>query len=609
MRSVTQIVVAPYLIALLCILTGISAQDAAKTTKAIVLQNVQWGPNENTAVLTALADLGTVDPVDRLFMRYIWVCNSEREEAQTTALVANYISRATTAQRPLPIVANGVTLLRLDLRLIAPQFGGKDNDLNDMIKTWEEFQFDPKLNLLLTADTLKFALGLGIDVPQRTVKKQRQKKDPKTGQPLFYDGGRGEPAMEDYDEVTVDVGNTELIRAVSNHMDKKAIAALVDGTRSQAPVVSSRYFLGRALTAIKDKGIYKTIYGGLYYDLAGIKTGFKKGTDEDNLFERLGVGNVEAGVTAKKLFDQLRSDKRIAKFTSGVTGKPRRVDLLRTLANGDEESIISVTHDLRDQDIDIGNHPMMNLLEFKDFAREVIWTMPNGLHGFALFNGDGKRVDEAPPDVAHDRTVPAPYSQRLQPAVSCIRCHKSGRGWQPLENDVKKLLANALDIFDDQGDKKAGRSDVLDRLVGLYGGDPEFKLLPRGRDDYASAVLRTTGPWAASKVNQTDVVVLASAKIGDIYKDHHYETVDAWKALGELGISGVDKKDAIKVLSALLPPIPTAHGVGFIPEDPRIGALKSGLGLPRTDWDLVYSFVATRAQLTMRAVQQQGAKK
>jgi hypothetical protein len=343
----------------------------------------------------------------------------------------------------------------------------------------------------------------------------------------------------------------------------------------------------------------------LYPDLTGIRRHNKQGSDEDNLLERLGVGNVKQGVRAADIFNALRSDQRVAVFQSQVTGRPRRVDVLRTLAGRDSQSIFIITQDLRNADVDIGTHFMLNLLDLakgvKVAAKEAIWEAPNGLHQFALFNGDGQLQDEAPPDVVADTTIPPPYGTRLQAAIGCIRCHAPNSGWRTLENDVKRLTGpGGVDIFGDN-DKK-NQADVVERLVGLYGGNLELKLLPRARDDYNNAILQATDVWKASKKSNADIATLANNHLAKVYAGYWHQKVDAARALRDLGIEVKDPKKAREQLAKLLPSagLLTTNGEAvYIQEDGRIAALKVGIPIIRADYDLIRALVRQRARATL----------
>ncbi len=525
-------------------------------------------PTEADAVLMALQDLPGNGAFANPYVRYIWIEDGDPETAQVVSLILNYISRASVIKRPAIIGKEKLMLVRVDLS----DYSGK-NDLAELIDVWEEFRFDPRFNLLITKDTLKFATGIDIPKSKRVV----QKLDA---------GGK----VVDEQEKVVALGAGDVVRVPAPHIgDPLLLLSEVLGT--EAPIITSGYFLTRATTTVQGEGVFKTIYGGLYYQLSGIKRNSKKGTDEDNLLEALGVGNVDKGITAEKIFDDLRSDQRVAMFRSNVTGHPRRIDLLRSLASRDGQGLVWVTHDLKKSSIDIGQHPVLNLLDFKDDAREFIAEKRNGLHLFALFNGAGKLQDEVPPDIAADTTIPIPHGTVLEPARSCLVCHGKQGGLHVASNDVRKLRAGRINAFGDQKSKN-GQLDDLDRLLGLYDGDLEFKLNPRARDDLANATLQATGVWKGSK-DQTDVVPLAAGKIADVFKKYNYDLVDATQLLRDLGLEVADAKEAPAILRKILP-LPPVVGDEILQEDARIGALLVGLSLGRTDYDLAYAFAALR---------------
>lgn len=527
----------------------------------------------DAALKLALADLRQLPEPIQLFTRYLWVQDADAETIQALSLTVNLVSRGPVIVRPLPVA--GAFLLRIDL----PSYYPDEADLSDAVKIWEEFQFDPKFNLLLTADTLKFAAQLGIDLaPHRKAQWIKVTVAPYRAS----DGQVYTWRWERRDTV-------ELACVAGRHVDPAALAELIDRTRSLAPVVSADYFLVRALRQFQGAGIYKQIFGGLYYQLCGVKKSQQKGvTDEDLFFEQqLGIGNTKAGVTARQIYDRLRSDQRAAVFRSNVTGKPRQIEELPVPVGRDIQGRVFFTHDPKDEDVDLGQHAMLNLLALRDAAREVLYPRPNGLLGAALCNGQGALQDLVPPDVAADRTVPAPYTAQLEPIISCLRCHGPNDGYQPVRNDVA-ALTKRLDIFNDLSAKNQTQANVVSRLAGLYSGDLERVVMPRARDDQAALVLRASGTWRGQ--DQARAAAIGFAKISDLFGRYWYEQVDEKRALAELGVEGGSLE------KLLLPAAPIDAGAGrpIIPEDPRIGALEAGLSISRVDWSLVYSFAATR---------------
>ena len=57
-------------------------------------------------------------------------------------------------------------------------------------------------------------------------------------------------------------------------------------------------------------------------------------------------------------------------------------------------------------------------------AGEVIYSLPNGLQAYALFNNKGERQDVAPVNIVRD--VESPISPEIRNASSCHRCHNGG---------------------------------------------------------------------------------------------------------------------------------------------------------------------------------------
>lgn len=601
---------------------------------------VLWTPE--MAVQAALADLQTVPEFQRRYIRYLFVPDGDMRSVRTCSLAINYVSRGSAIYLPLPLAGNH--LLRVDMTLYAP----RETDLREWLSLWEDFAFDPTFSLLLTKDTLEFAAAFDLTMPKRKVTKTRKVPGPwrevkrditHRGGDFHYpdDTGRVVPAAkmapgeytailkfktevdEDYVEEVPELlaSDVDVVRFNSRGIDPVSLVRLQELTYSQAPVVEHRYWKFRALSQIrdKDKVVYDTVFGGRYYALRGIKKQVnkkgEKGTDRDLFFEKLGIGNIRAGLTVDELFDTLRSDQRQAMFRSDVTGKPRVVFSFHTPADKEGGSWGAITADVKDKDIDIGDRGFANLLKPRFAAQEAIFPTVTSLSIFALFNDKGELQDEVPPDVANDSTIPHPHTQRLQPAIGCIRCHGSdgSDGWKPLRNDIKQLLDGRLDVFGDlgAGKRNAFSPDTFDRLAGLYAGDFS-KNLRRARDDVAEATLKATGPWEGGVGDQTDVAKLAAVRLGDEYRDYWYEEVTAAKALQDLGLD-VPANKAKEMFGAVLPPDLRNQIGGFVPEDPRIAALRQGLNVSRADWAFAQSFAAERSKGRVEELRKAGQQK
>lgn len=559
-------------------------------------------PLANDALAVAVTHLATVPAPVQQYMRYLWVPDGDLEAMQAVSLTLNSVSNAAGIYRPIPLKRGPVLVLAVDLRSYAPQQDGKHDDLARLVRVWEEFRFDPQLSTILTGDVIRLAAQ---QTPNLVVRARQPRWELVPSAPYVHEGVTYNQRwiIRGYEDTVlpiVDAKDVTLVSFISDDVDSKLYEALSATTHSQAPLVSSPYFHYRALAAIKDEQnkLWATIFGGLYYDLLGVGTGFRKGSDLDNLISSLGVGDVEKGLGYEQVFEQFRSDQKLLKFHSDVTDGPREVDVVPILGGSAEAvRLVRITNDLKHANVDIGVHPAMNLFRHKPDAHEVIWGLRNRLLGKALFNGAGVRQNEAPPDVATDWTVRRPRHPRLQPGISCISCHEAegSDGFRRVANDATALFKR-LDVLADL--TRYGRSfaDLQDRLRA-YKGNVEA-VFNRGRDDYAAAVLEATGPWKRSTKGQSDAVKIAATKQVEMWRDFE-GTVDPQQALRELGVE-VAKDDALAVLKKLLPP-DKAGAVTYLglPEDARLAALLEGVSITRADWALVRGFAAGRAKRTL----------
>jgi hypothetical protein len=593
---------------------------------------------EAEALVAAAADLATVQEIDRIFTRYVWIESGRFKGARTASLAINLLSTAPTISRPVPVKATAkrpgaadvpILLQRCDLR----QFANTDAALQSLLETWEEFQFEPRFNLLLTKGTLKFATGIKLPKVKRQVKRA---VDELIDVPEYTakDGKRYTKAWStkevvETEEVDALGDRPNVVRQVSPHLPLEAVAFLIDQTHSQAPVVSLSYLVARGMRQVQDKGtLWADLYGGLYYRFRGIKKA-KKGTDEDNYFAGLGVGSVADGIKAADVLNVQQQDARAAVFVSGVTGRPRRIDFLRTLSGhvARNYGFLSITQDLKRSSIDIDQHPLFNLDPFgrgKFDAKELIRETTNGLNEFVLFDGAGGLLDQAADDVASDSTIPPPYGNVLEPAIGCIRCHAGGRGWQTVTNDVIELTQKTkgnpgplLDIFDDLGGahrkgilggkRDYTRDETLKRLAGLYSADPEQTMLPQARDAYTRAIQIATGQDEGE--NGVDLAQIRSTDLAEVFGRYFYRRLTAVDMLRDLGEvwDGQDAKaagrrlqelttkdvNAVQANTVWIYPLEGGQAIA-IPEDPVIAALYRGIGIERSDYDLRYTFVAMR---------------
>jgi hypothetical protein len=402
---------------------------------------------------------------------------------------------------------------------------------------------------------------------------------------------------------TIQTDNIDAVRFNGSHLNIENYIELQQLVGSQSPLVTDLYLKHRLITTIKDEavgdGVFAAIWGGLYYDFRGIKLAKDvlgkdtKATDLDLFLETLGIGNIKGGINAEQFFDKLPSDRAIIMKRSLVTGKIREALMFKTPSAGDDEAMGSITGDIKDKDVDIRARAYKNILAPTRRAREAIFRGTNGCQVFGLFNEQGARQDEVPPDIANDSTIPSPHTKRLQ-IRGCIICHciDGSNGWKPVINEIKTITSFGIDIFDDASQVGKLTQETVNRIYGKYNGNFD-KSLMRARMDTAECFLRCTGPWKGGDGTQADVCKLAATQLQRELDSYIYGDVGAKEALAMEGWD-VPEKSAASIFRRLHPPEIKAAAFGIIPEDPTIAALKVGQRVPMTDWLLSYDFAMAR---------------
>lgn len=146
---------------------------------------------------------------------------------------------------------------------------------------------------------------------------------------------------------------------------------------------------------------------------------------------------------------------------------------------------------------------------FQHAGGEIIFSLPNGLHGFMLVNANGVRVDKAPSAIVSDPKRP---DRQVETGISCMSCHV--RGINPKDDQVRDHVA---------GNPKAFARADAEAIRALY--VPAAKMRALMEDDaerYRKAVekcggrVNVTAPIATLTMRyETDVdLPTAAAEVG-----------------------------------------------------------------------------------------------
>lgn len=87
---------------------------------------------------------------------------------------------------------------------------------------------------------------------------------------------------------------------------------------------------------------------------------------------------------------------------------------------------------------DIFSHP----LDYTPDGSEYIFSIPNQLIGFALYNAAGKRLDKAPQTIVSD---PERADRAVENGISCFRCH--AHGYISKSDQVEPFAESHADVF------------------------------------------------------------------------------------------------------------------------------------------------------------------
>src|SRR5262249_16122177 len=122
--------------------------------------------------------------------------------------------------------------------------------------------------------------------------------------------------------------------------------------------------------------------------------------------------------------------------------------------------------------------PQPGQSNFEHAGGEIIFHLPNGLHGYMLVDANGRRLDRAPIEIVSDPKRPHMF---VEAGVSCMSCHFHGLMHKP---DQGRAHADK--------NPNAFAKDDLETIKALYVPEAKFKaLLEEDAKKFQKAVART----------------------------------------------------------------------------------------------------------------------
>lgn len=507
-------------------------------------------PNPSDVVKLALLDLQAIPSDDRPFQRYIYTRDNSKEFHGAFNYVLNTcLSHASTLYRPT-VVANGY-LIRIDLKRVWP----RSKDYARFFPIYEELSLiDPYFHT--TGEiTEEITTQVKVTIPRKVV-----------------NGKYVTSEMQDRVTTQTTTSTEHALHLAGHEGTDAAIGTLAAELATQTPILRADWLIVTLTTSNSKQN-------GRYHQFRGFAKSTETKSAEQAWLESMGLDY-------ENIKNELRSDQRIGKWRSMITGKPRAVEYVYTpgVRATLGPIVVTMTRDYFTGKIKAKDHPIKNLLNYKHDGTEAIGPLPNGMLSFLLFDAKGSLIEVAPAELVSDRTVPAPHPTDLQGPISCIRCHGPTEMWMDTKNDVMAFTKGNLgvNIFDDESNENLTPEEALDRIAGLYTGELE-EPIRISRNTHSKATFIVSGGMEIPEV---------AKKIADIYEEYRYDPVTPEVACRELGYE-VSAEQAATVFDAIIPTLPpNRHGVH--PETVTIATLRAWtkttpLYVNRDDWEQEYA--------------------
>lgn len=252
------------------------------------------------------------------------------------------------------------------------------------------------------------------------------------------------------------------------------------------------------------------------------------------------LGIVRATDTASK------RDMRAGLRTSTMSRSPRIIERYQV-----DTRRLWLVHDFADgtNETDVFERPLGGVrgaperLQFRSDGQRAIFSLPNGFLGFALFDAEGRRIDQLAVRLEPDAT------RSLGPTVAasaCLSCHTAGL--QPFTGDMRNHLAS---------DKFTGARDVKEQALVLYDTAADWaRVLDADLYGFRRAQIQAAINPDLLLYGQDPLTALAqrygqSVDLADAAAEAHRTLADFEQALQR--ISPADRPLALRLRQGLLP--------------------------------------------------------
>jgi len=222
-------------------------------------------------------------------------------------------------------------------------------------------------------------------------------------------------------------GETKVVLA--SHLNKATVAGLALLTKTEFPIFEVRWLM------------YNGLVEPRYHELLGLD-------DSEASAKKLAAVD-------EKLSDKVGSKLRGAVLFSEVAHHNRLLERTPSQHKSGRGSYwesydFKTSVDLQDV--------LKDTLNDKPDAKEIIFTLPNGLNGYFVVDANGKRLDKADGDVASNKRSKFRDTQ-VRTAYHCMACHLGDRGYIPIDDEVRALSKKTVTLVVDAYDKSKAKAE------------------------------------------------------------------------------------------------------------------------------------------------------
>lgn len=165
-------------------------------------------------------------------------------------------------------------------------------------------------------------------------------------------------------------------------------------------------------------------------------------------------------------------------------------------------------------------------LAFDHNGGEIIFSLPNGLQGYLLVDGRGRRIDAGPIEIVAD-SLKTSGNEQIVAGVSCIACHRSGMIESP--DDEVRRFSGAV------GDARA-------HVRRIYPQDEDFRqLIHQDRQRFLRSLEQATKNF----VGERSISELPEP-VGEVSRRYHLEPMSLTTVAAELSVSADQLKSQLE---------------------------------------------------------------